>query len=166
MDTQLLWFALAALLVLLGIVGLVLPVLPGTPLLLAGLVLAAWAENFAYVGWGWLALLGAIAFLGYFIDFAAGAFGAKRFGASRAGIIGAALGAFGGLFFGLPGVLLGPFLGAVAGEVLVARKQPEAAGRAGVGAVLGLAFGAAAKLALAFTMLGIFLLVRFFGALG
>jgi hypothetical protein len=159
-DTQLLWFALAALLILLGIVGLLLPALPGTPLLLAGLVLAAWAEGFAYVGWGWLALLGAIAFLGYFIDFAAGAFGAKRFGASKAGVTGALVGSLLGLFFGLPGVLLGPFVGAVAGELL-ARRGTQAAGRAGFGAALGLALGAAAKLALAFTMIGIFLLVRF-----
>lgn len=155
-----LWLALAVVLILLGIVGLLLPVLPGTPLLLAGLVLAAWAEDFAYVGWGWLALLGAIAFLGYFIDFAAGAFGARRFGASKAGMTGALVGGLVGLFFGLPGVLLGPFVGAVAGELL-ARRGTEAAGRAGFGAALGLALGAAAKLALAFTMLGIFLLVRF-----
>ena len=161
MSGEGLWLALAALLVLLGLVGLLLPALPGTPLLLAGLVLAAWAEGFEHVGWGTLALLGAIAFLGYFIDFAAGAFGAKRFGASRAGIVGAALGGLVGLFFGLPGVLLGPFVGAVAGELLIARRKPEAAGRAGVGAALGLALGAAAKLALAFTMLGIFLLARF-----
>jgi uncharacterized protein YqgC (DUF456 family) len=159
-DSSWLWFALAALLVLLGIVGLLVPALPGAPLLLAGLVLAAWAEGFAYVGWGWLALLGAIAFLGYFIDFAAGAFGAKRFGASKAGITGAAVGGLLGLFFGLPGVLLGPFVGAVAGELL-ARRGTQAAGRAGFGAALGLALGAAAKLALAFTMIGIFLLVRF-----
>src|SRR3990172_11082530 len=118
MGNELLWFALAALLILLGIVGLLLPALPGTPLLLAGLVLAAWAEGFAYVGWGTLALLGAIAFLGYFIDFAAGAFGARRSGASKAGMAGAVVGALIGLFFGLPGVLLGPFVGAVAGELL------------------------------------------------
>jgi uncharacterized protein YqgC (DUF456 family) len=160
MSTEWLWFALAALLILLGIAGLLLPALPGTPLLLAGLVLAAWAEGFAYVGWGWLALLGAIAFLGYFIDFAAGAFGAKRFGASKAGMTGALAGGLIGLFFGLPGVLLGPFVGAVAGELL-ARRGTQAAGRAGFGAALGLALGAAAKLALAFTMIGIFLLVRF-----
>ena len=160
MGNELLWFALAALLILLGIVGLLLPALPGTPLLLAGLVLAAWAEGFAYVGWGTLALLGAIAFLGYFIDFAAGAFGAKRFGASKAGMAGAVVGALIGLFFGLPGVLLGPFVGAVAGELLT-RRDARAAGRAGFGAALGLALGAAAKLALAFTMIGIFLLARF-----
>jgi uncharacterized protein YqgC (DUF456 family) len=153
-------FLLAALLVALGLVGLVLPVLPGAPLLLAGLVVAAWAEGFEKVGWGTLAAIGMIGLLGTFVDFAAGAFGAKRFGASKAGMAGAVAGALIGLFFGLPGVLLGPFLGAIAGELL-ARRHPQEASRAGVGAALGLAFGAAAKLALAFTMLGVFLLARF-----
>jgi len=160
MELAWLWLVLAALLVLLGIAGLVLPALPGTPLLFAGLLLAAWAEDFAYVGWRWLAVLGALAGLGYAVDFAAGAFGARRFGASRAGTTGALIGGLIGLFFGLPGVLLGPFLGAVAGELL-ARRGTQAAGRAGFGAALGLALGAAAKLAVAFTMIGIFLLVRF-----
>ena len=160
MDSALWLFLLAFLLVVLGLVGLLLPVLPGAPLLLAGLVFAAWAEGFEKVGWGTLALIGVLGFFGTFIDFAAGAFGAKRFGASRAGMAGAVAGALLGLFFGLPGVLLGPFVGAVAGELL-ARRGAQAAGRAGVGAALGLAFGAAAKLALAFTMIGVFLLARF-----
>jgi uncharacterized protein YqgC (DUF456 family) len=160
MDTTLLLFLLAALLIALGLVGLLLPVLPGAPLLLAGLVVAAWAEGFEEVGWGTLAGIAVLGLLGSFIDFAAGAFGAKRFGASKAGMAGAVAGALLGLFFGLPGVLLGPFVGAIAGELL-ARRSPEAAGRAGVGAALGLAFGAAAKVALAFTMLGVFLLARF-----
>ncbi|MEN8160463.1 MAG: DUF456 domain-containing protein [Myxococcota bacterium] len=160
MESELLWFALAALLVLLGLVGLVLPAIPGTPLLLAGLALAAWAEDFQEVGYGTLAVLGTLAFLGYFIDFAAGAFGARRFGASKQGVTGAFVGALLGLFFGLMGVVLGPFLGAVAGE-LAARRDLRTAGRAGFGAALGLALGAAAKLALAFTMIGIFVLARF-----
>ncbi len=160
MDSSVWLFLLAFLLIALGLVGLLLPILPGAPLLLAGLVAAAWAEGFEKVGWGTLALIGVLGFLGTFIDFAAGAFGAKRFGASKAGMAGAVVGALLGLFFGLPGVLLGPFVGAVAGELL-ARRSAQAAGRAGVGAALGLAFGAAAKLALAFTMLGVFLLARF-----
>ena len=160
MDSTVLLFLLAALLVALGLVGLVLPVLHGAPLLLAGLVVAAWAEGFEKVGWGTLAGIGVIGFFGTFIDFAAGAFGAKRFGASKAGMAGAVAGALLGLFFGLPGVLLGPFLGAIAGELL-ARRHPQEASRAGVGAALGLALGAAAKLALAFTMVGVFLLARF-----
>jgi uncharacterized protein YqgC (DUF456 family) len=162
MDTTVLLFLLAALLIALGLVGLLLPVLPGAPLLLAGLVVAAWAEGFEKVGWGWLALIAVLGSLASFIDFAAGAFGAKRFGASKAGMTGAMAGTLVGLFFGLPGVLLGPFVGAVAGE-LYARRSVEAAGRAGVGAALGLAFGAAAKLALAATMIGVFLLARFVG---
>jgi uncharacterized protein YqgC (DUF456 family) len=160
MDGTVWLFVLAALLVALGLAGLLLPVLPGIPLLLAGLVVAAWAEDFERVGWRALVGIALLGLLGSFIDFAAGSFGAKRFGASRAGIAGAALGALLGLFFGLPGVLLGPFLGAIAGELLARRSHQDAA-RAGVGAALGLAFGAAAKLALAFTMLGVFLLARF-----
>ena len=160
MEHAWLWFALAALLVGIGIAGLLLPVIPGTPLLLAGLVLAAWAEGFEEVGLRTLLGIAVLGALGFFIDFAAGAFGARRFGASRAGIAGAALGAGVGLFFGLPGVLLGPFVGAVLAELLVARRRPEAAGRAGVGAALGLAFGGAAKLALGFAMIGVFLLAR------
>ncbi|MDC4202937.1 MAG: DUF456 family protein [Candidatus Manganitrophus sp.] len=155
----LLWI-LAVVLIVLGLAGLVLPALPGAPLLFVGLLLAAWAEDFVYVG-GWtLAALGGMAVLTYLVDFAATAFGAKRFGASRRAMAGAAIGALVGLFFGLPGVLLGPFVGAVIGE-LTERRDLAAAGRAGVGASLGLALGAAAKLALGFAMVGIFLVARF-----
>jgi uncharacterized protein YqgC (DUF456 family) len=160
--STLLWLP-AVLLVAAGIAGLVLPALPGAPLLFAGLVCAAWAEGFAYVGAGWLAVLGALAALSYPIDLAAGALGARRFGASGRAVIGAALGALIGLFFGLPGILLGPFVGAVLAELLWERRNLRQAGRSGLGATLGLAIGVAAKLALAFAMLGIFALVRVTG---
>lgn len=155
----LLW-ALAVLLVLAGIAGLLLPALPGTPLLFAGLLAAAAAEDFAYVGSWTLVALGAMAALTYAVDFAATALGARHFGASRRAVLGAALGMFVGLFLGLVGILVGPFVGAVLGELSNRRSLPEA-GRAGIGATLGIAIGAAAKLALAFSMLGIFALVRF-----
>jgi len=155
-----LW-VLALLLVAAGIAGLLLPALPGAPLLFLGLVCAAWAEDFAYVGVGWLALLGGLAALTYPVDLAAGAVGARRFGASGRAVIGAALGALVGLFFGLPGLLLGPFVGAVVAELLWERRNLRQAGRSGLGATLGLALGVATKLALAFAMLGIFALVRF-----
>lgn len=155
----LLWIV-AVLLIVLGLAGLVLPALPGAPLLFVGLLLAAWAEDFAYVG-GWtLAALGVMTLLTYLVDFAATAFGAKRFGASKRAMAGAALGGLAGLFLGLPGVLLGPFVGAVIGE-LTARRDLAAAGRAGIGASLGMALGAAAKLAFGFAMIGLFLAVRF-----
>lgn len=157
-------FALSAVLVAVGLAGMMLPVIPGAPVLLAGLALAAWAEDFAYVGYGTLTVLGLLVLLTYAVDFAAGAFGARRFGATRRGMVGAALGALTGLFFGIPGILLGPFVGAVLGE-LSGRRRLDEAGRAGMGASFGLVLGAAAKLALAFSMLGIFAAARILGSL-
>ena len=132
MIDVLLWI-LAAVLVLAGLLGLILPALPGAPLLFAGLLVAAWVEDFSYVGGGTLAILGVLALLTYAVDFVASAFGAKRFGASNRAIVGAAVGALVGIFFGLPGILLGPFVGAVVGE-LTGRRGARDAARAGVGA--------------------------------
>jgi uncharacterized protein YqgC (DUF456 family) len=154
-----LWI-LAVILVIGGVVGLVFPALPGAPLLFAGLFTAAWAEDFNHIGTRTLIILGVMAILTYAFDFLASAFGAKRFGASRRAVIGATLGAIVGIFFGIPGILAGPFVGAVLGE-LSNRPNLKAAGLAGIGATLGLALGAAAKLTLAFAMVGIFIFVRF-----
>lgn len=157
--TILLW-VIAIVLIFAGLAGLVLPALPGAPLLFAGLFVAAWADDFVYVGVKTLIALGIMAALSYVLEFAASALGARRFGASRRAIAGAAIGAVVGLFFGLPGILLGPFLGAVVGELTVRRDLQAAAG-SGVGAFLGLLLATAGKLALGFAMLGLFLLVRF-----
>jgi uncharacterized protein YqgC (DUF456 family) len=159
MEIQILLWLLAALLIATGFAGLILPALPGIPLVYAGLVLLAWADDFAYVGWITLALLGVLALLSYGIDFLTTVLGAKRFGASPRAMVGAALGAVIGLFFGLPGLLLGPFVGAVIAEFSL-RGSARAATRAGVGATIGLLFGALLKVALAFTMIGVFILDR------
>jgi uncharacterized protein YqgC (DUF456 family) len=135
-------------------------VLPGAPLVFAGLLVAAWAEDFAYVGAGTLTLLAVLALLTYPLDLAATALGAKRFGASKRAVVGAALGALVGLFFGLPGILLGPFIGAVIGELTAQRGLGEA-GRAGLGATIGLVLGAVGKLVIALSMLGVFAAARF-----
>ena len=157
--TIVLWL-LAIALIVIGLAGLVLPALPGPPLLFAGLLFAAWAEDFVYIGAGTLTALGILTVVAYLVDFIAGAFGAKRYGASNRAVIGAAIGAIVGIFFGLAGVLLGPFVGAVIGE-LSTQRGLHAASRAGVGATLGLIIGAAAKLAIGFTMVGVFLVMRF-----
>ncbi len=143
-----------------GIVGLALPALPGAPLLFAGLFCIAWAEDFMYVGAGTLTLLAFFAVLTYAVDLIAGAFGVRRFGASSQAMLGAMLGAIVGLFFGIPGILVGPFIGAGIGELLTGQDL-RAAGRAGIGATIGLVIGVAAKLMLAFAMIGIFVLMRF-----
>lgn len=158
-NFQILLWLLAALLIVLGFAGLILPAVPGIPLVFAGLLLLAWAENFAYVGWVTLSLLGVLALLSYGVDFLAAALGAKKFGASPRAVTGAALGTLAGLFFGLPGIVLGPFVGAAIGE-FSRRASARAATQAGVGATLGLLFGALLKVALAFTMLGVFVLDR------
>jgi hypothetical protein len=159
MDAPLLLWLLAALLIVAGFAGLILPALPGIPLIYAGLVVLAWSENFAYVGWITLGVLGVLALLSYGVDLLAASLGAKRFGASPRAVWGAALGALVGLFFGLVGIVLGPFVGAVIGE-FSGRSTAREAIHAGIGATLGLVFGALLKIALAFTMLGVFVVDR------
>jgi hypothetical protein len=157
--TLLLW-VLAVALVVVGLVGIVLPALPGTILIFAGLLLAAWADGFMRVGAGTLTLLGVIAAASYGVDFVAAALGVKRLGASSRAMTGAALGTLLGLFLGLPGLILGPFVGAVLGELTMQRDLGRA-GRAGVAAWIGFAIGMAVKVALAFTMVAIFLAAMF-----
>jgi uncharacterized protein len=160
MTTQILFLIMAGLIVAAGLVGLVLPAFPGAILIFSGFLLAAWAEGFTHIGFGTLSALGVMALLIYAVDFIAGALGAKRFGASTRAIVGASIGAVVGLFFGIPGVLLGPFIGAVLGELSVQRNL-IAAGKAGIGTTIGLALGVAAKLAVALSMIGLFMVIRF-----
>jgi uncharacterized protein YqgC (DUF456 family) len=161
-DPAYLLWALALVLVIAGILGLALPALPGAPLLFLGLVVAAWAEDFQYVGTGGLIVLGMLAVLTYLADIAAGVFGAKKFGASKQAMIGAGIGAIVGIFFAPLGILLGPFLGALIGE-LIQQKKLHTAGLSGIGATVGLLLGAIAKLVLAFMMLSLFAFLRFSG---
>jgi len=154
---QTLYFILAAILILAGVAGTVVPLLPGVPLVFAGMFLAAWADHFQHIGAFTLTLLGVLCALALLVDFVAGLLGAKRVGASTRALWGAMLGTLVGVFFGLPGLLLGSFIGAVVAELSTGREWNHAA-RVGVGTWLGLLFGTLAKLALCFTMVGIFLL--------
>jgi uncharacterized protein YqgC (DUF456 family) len=159
MDSELLLWLIGAVLVVAGLAGVVLPAIPGAPLIFTGLVLAAWAEDFTYVGFWTLAAVGLLALLSYAVDFWATMFGAKRFGASKRAVIGALVGMLIGIFLGFVGVLFGPFIGAVIGELSV-RGNLQQATRAGIGATIGVVLGAALKLALALAMIGIFVVAR------
>ncbi len=161
MDIQNLYYALAAIMILVGIAGTVLPALPGIPLVFAGMLLAAWAGDFAHVGWLPLLCLAILTVLSLVVDFAATAMGAKRVGASRLAIAGAVIGTFAGLFFGLLGIFVGPFVGAVLGEFLHTRKMGQST-RVGIGTWVGIIVGTVFKLGLAFTMLGLFVAALFF----
>ncbi len=141
--------------VAIGLAGIVLPALPGHVLILGGLVVAAWADGFRHVS-GWtLGVIAVIALSSYGIDFVSAAVSTKKLGASRRAMAGAAIGTLGGLFFGLPGLIAGPFVGAVIGELTETRDVRQA-GRAGLAATIGFAIGTAVKVAFAFLMIAIF----------
>lgn len=161
MDSQTIYYVLAGALVLAGVVGTVLPALPGVPLVFAGMALAAWAGDFQIVGVGMLVLLGLLTVLSLAIDFLAAALGAKRVGASRLALLGAVVGTFAGVFFGPLGLLAGPFVGALVGELIHVRELRQAT-RVGFGTWMGIVLGTVLKLGLAFGMLGLFAFAWFF----
>lgn len=161
MTTQILLYVLAALLIVIGIAGTIVPALPGIPVVFLGMVLAAWAGDFTQIGWVTLTVLGVLTALALLVDLLASLLGAKRVGASGWALFGAAVGTIVGMFFGIPGLILGPFVGAVLGE-LIAGSTLRRSTVVGVGAWLGFVFGTLAKIALCFTMLGVFLLALVF----
>jgi uncharacterized protein YqgC (DUF456 family) len=145
---------IAGLLIVLGLAGTVLPALPGTLLILLGIWLGAWVEDFNRIGATTLAIETVLALLSWVLDYLSGVLGARRAGASRAALAGAALGTVAGIFAGFVGVLLLPFVGAAVGEYL-ARRDERRALHVGVATGLGLVAGIVAKVVLAFVMLGV-----------
>jgi uncharacterized protein len=155
MTDTLLW-VLSTLLILVGLAGIVLPALPGTVLVLAGIVLGAWIGDFREVGWVAISAVAVLAVLAWLMDYVSAALGAKRAGASRQAIVGAALGTVAGIFMGLVGVLFMPLVGAFAGEFLARRHHAQAM-KVGFATWLGLLAGMLAKFVLAFMMIGIYI---------
>ncbi|QBM27373.1 DUF456 domain-containing protein [Hydrogenophaga pseudoflava] len=154
MEVTLLWILCAALIVA-GLAGTVLPVLPGTVLVWAGIVLGAWIDDFQRVGTTTLVVVTVLAALAWVLDYVAGLLGARRAGASRQALVGAAIGTVAGLFMGVVGVLFMPLVGAALGEYL-AQKDQHRAVRVGVATWLGIMLGLLAKVVLAFIMVGLF----------
>ena len=155
MAQQTLLYMLAALLALVGLAGIVVPALPGLPLVFAGMLLAAWADGFEQVSAWVLVLLGLLTLVSFAVDFWATAHGARRVGASRKAVAGAVIGTFAGLFFFPVGLLVGPFAGALAGELLHGREWRQAA-KVGFGTWIGVVLAVVLKLGLAFAMIGVF----------
>jgi uncharacterized protein len=138
-----------------GTIGSMVPAVPGTPLVLAAaivhrLVFGAHSANTTV-----LLIMGALALVSFGLDYLATFLGAKKLGATWRGMVGAILGTLVGFFFSLPGLILGPFLGAALFELMGGRKWKEAA-RAGAGAVLGLLLGAIGKCACCVAMMALF----------
>lgn len=154
-------YVLGILLALVGLVGLVVPVLPGAPLMFLGVLAVAWADGFTRIGTAGLVATGVLAALIFIADYLAGAVGAKAFGSSWWGLLGAFLGLIAGWPLGLPGLILGPIVGAV---VLEYFKEPDfkRAGKIGFGTLVGFILGTAVKYALAFLLIGVAVLFYIF----
>jgi len=160
MSVTLLWI-LCVLLIVAGAAGTVLPALPGTALILVGILLGAWIDDFTRVGPLVLTVIGVLAVLAWVLDYVAGLMGAQKAGASRQALIGAALGTVLGIFMGLVGVLFMPLVGAAVGEYL-ARRDEKNALKVGVATWLGILAGLLAKVVIAFMMIGIFVAALIF----
>jgi uncharacterized protein YqgC (DUF456 family) len=149
-----LWIV-AILLIVIGVVGTVMPALPGVILVFAGMVVGAWIDDFARIPVWLLVVLGLLAAMAWTVDYVAGALGAKRVGASGRAIVGAALGTLAGIFTGLWGLIFMPLVGAAIGEYS-AQRDLRRAGKVGIATWIGLLLGTAAKIAIVFAMVGIF----------
>ena len=143
--------------ILVGFLGTIVPILPGAPLIFIGILLAAWWEDFSRIGVIPVVITGALALVTLLVDIASSYMGAQRVGASRAALLGSIMGSLVGMFFLLPGLILGPFIGALAGEWWSARNLSQAA-RVGIATWIGMIVGTAAKVGLSLAMVGVFLL--------
>lgn len=153
--TTIFW-VIAVLFMLVGIAGTVLPAIPGVPLIFVGMLLAAWINDFQLISVFTVIVMAILAVLAMIADYVVVALTAKRAGASKQGVIGAVVGTIAGLFTGLWGLLFMPLAGAALGE-LIARKDMLHAGKVGVATWLGLIIATIVKLAVAFTMVGLFI---------
>src|SRR5437588_11323484 len=152
------WWLTAIVLMAIGLIGAVVPVIPCTTIILGAVVIHQLAVGpNGSVGWTALVALVALTLVTYAVDAAAGYVGARKFGATKWGVIGASAGALIGLFFGLVGLFVGPVIGAIAGEIIGGQRMVKA-GRAGWGTFVGAFAGSVAKLFIALVMIAIFLM--------
>ena len=147
--------SLALLLMLVGLIGCMVPAFPGTPLVLAAAIIHRLCFGSAGASNAVLILLAVLTVISLAFDFLAGLLGANKFGATWRGAVGALLGGIVGLFFNLPGIIIGPFVGATVLELLGGREFEKAI-KAGVGATLGLFAGIIGKFSIAVVMILLF----------
>lgn len=156
----LLWVAAVAMIVV-GVAGTVLPALPGTVLIFGGIALAAWIDDFQRISAWTVGVAGVLTVIAFATDYVAALLGAKKAGASRLAIVGAAVGTVAGVFTGLVGLVFMPLAGAAIGEY-VAQRDVVRAGRVGLATWIGLLLGTAVKVAIAFTLVGMFVAALLF----
>ena len=152
---QIIGLSLTLLVMLAGLIGSLLPVLPGTPLILIAAIGHRLYFGTASISNLVLGVLIALMVVSLVFDFLASMLGAKKFGATWRGMLGAVIGGIIGLFFSLPGIILGPFLGAMLFEMLGGQEFKRAT-RAGAGAAIGLLLGIVGKFSICVVMMILF----------
>ena len=145
------------LVMLLGFIGSIVPLLPGPPLVMIAAIghRLLFGEHSASVPV--LIYLGALTVAALLLDHFASVYGAKRFGATWRGLLGAFVGGVVGIFFNIPGIIIGPFIGAMLFELMGGYKFNQAS-RAGLGATLGVLAGVIGKCIISVVMIGVFTL--------
>lgn len=149
-------WSLTTLLVLVGLLGVIVPLLPGTTLMLLGFVIHKLLLPDALT-WGLLAWIAVAWFASVLVDFAGVLVGTRLFGGTRWGMAGASGGAFIGMFFSLPALVLGTIFGAVVAERYAAKRTHQDSLRAGMGAAFGFILSTGGRLFCAFVMVALFL---------
>ena len=153
-------YALAFVLILVGLGGTVVPALPGIPMIFGGAWLIAHMEGYQYFGVGTLIALGVLTAISIAIDWVSQTMGAQKAGDTKMGLTGAFLGTIVGIPFGLIGIFLFPVIGAFVGE-MIGHRDMRLAGKVSWATWVGMIAGIAAKVAIAFIMIGIMLVMRF-----
>jgi len=155
-TVDILIWSLTAGLILIGLVGCIVPLLPGTTLILAAMILHKLLLP-AQLSWWVVGVIALFWLFSVLADVLGILLGTRLFGGSKWGMTGAGGGALVGMFFSLPALLLGTFLGAVAAEKLVAKKSHGASLRSGVGAATGFLLSTVARVTCALVMIALFL---------
>ena len=155
-------YGVAFLLILVGLAGTIIPALPGIPMIFAGGWLIAYMEDYQYFCWGTLIALGVLTVISIIIDWVSQTLGAQKAGATKLGLTGALIGTIVGIPFGLLGIFLFPVIGAFVGE-MIGHRDMRQAGKVSWATWIGMIAGIAAKLAIAFIMIGIMCVMRFVG---
>ena len=153
-------YGVAFLLIFVGVAGTIVPALPGIPMIFAGAWLIGYMEDYQYFGWGTLIALGVLTVISLIIDWVSQTMGAQKAGATKLGLSGAFLGTIIGIPFGLVGIFLFPVFGAFIGE-MIGHRDMRKAGKVSWATWIGMIAGIAAKLAIAFIMIGIMCVMRF-----
>lgn len=163
---------LGAICLLIGLIGCVAPVLPGVPLSYLGLLLLHWTDRVQF-SWQFLTVWAVVVVVIQVLDYFIPAWGTKKFGGTKYGVWGSTIGLIAGFFMGPLGIIIGPFIGAVLGELIYFNRHPQPANeqphntnfnralRAGFGSFIGLLTGTLIKVICCSVMIAYFVIEVF-----